>query len=43
LEAETYFEGLFAGQSANASSPFSAMLQQDQPKGYPTHPDPRQD
>jgi hypothetical protein len=43
LEPETYFEGLFAGQSANASSPFSAMLQQDQPKGYPTHPDPRQD
>ena len=43
LEPETYFEGQFAGQSANASSPFSAMLQWDQSTGYPTHPDPRQD
>ena len=29
--------------TSNASSLFSAVLQQDQPKGYPTHPDPRQD
>ena len=43
LEPETYFEGQFAGQSANASSPFSAMLLRNQPTGYPTHPDLRQD
>ena len=43
LEPETYFEGQSAGQLANASWPFSAMLQRDQPTGYPTHPDPRQD
>ena len=43
LEPETYFEGQFAGQSENASSPFSVMLQWDLPTGYPTHPDPRQD
>ena len=43
LEPETYFEGQFAGQSTNASSPFSAMLLRNQPTGYPTHPDLRQD
>lgn len=40
LKPETYFEGKFDGQLANASSPFSAMLQRDQPIGYPAHPEP---